>query len=277
MRPSHLHLSAASGPWGLENLLLPLLMTQLWVAESLLLPGNDKNSLSVASADTCPPRSQPWQVSLFDGFWFHCAGVLVDKSWVLTAAHCGKNKPLWARVGDDHLLLFQGEQFRKTTLPIIHPKYKSSGPILPRRTDEHDLMLLHLTWPVVLGPRVQPLRLPDHCAQPRDQCHVAGWGTTASRKVKYSKSLSCSTVTILSPEDCEVSYPGVVTNNMMCAGLSRGQDPCLSDSGGPLVCDETLQGILSWGQYPCGSAQHPAVYTKICKYRSWIEKTIRSN
>ena len=30
MRPSHLHLSAAAGPWGLENLLLPLLMTQLW-------------------------------------------------------------------------------------------------------------------------------------------------------------------------------------------------------------------------------------------------------
>ena len=50
-----------------------------------------------------------------------------------------------------------------------------------------------------------------------------------------------------------------------------------SDSGGPLVCDETLQGILSWGVYPCGSAQHPAVYTQICKYRSWIEKTIRSN
>lgn len=50
-----------------------------------------------------------------------------------------------------------------------------------------------------------------------------------------------------------------------------------SDSGGPLVCDETLQGILSWGVYPCGSVQHPAVYTQICRYTSWIEKTIRSN
>lgn len=50
-----------------------------------------------------------------------------------------------------------------------------------------------------------------------------------------------------------------------------------SDSGGPLVCDETLQGILSWGVYPCGSAQHPAVYTQICRYVSWIRKTILSN
>uniref|UniRef100_A0A2K5KF85 Peptidase S1 domain-containing protein n=1 Tax=Colobus angolensis palliatus TaxID=336983 RepID=A0A2K5KF85_COLAP len=95
--------------------------------------------------------------------------------------------------------------------------------------------------------------------------------------VKYNKGLTCSSVTILSPKECEVFYPGVVTNNMICAGLDRGQDPCQSDSGGPLVCDETLQGILSWGVYPCGSAQHPAVYTQICKYTSWINKVIRSN
>ncbi|XP_059940589.1 kallikrein-10 [Mesoplodon densirostris] len=276
MRPSHLHLSAASGPWGLENLLLPLLMAQLWVAEALLLPGADTPSSPLASGAPCPHRSQPWQVSLFDGFSFHCAGVLVDRSWVLTAAHCGNNKPLWARVGDDHLLLLQGEQLRRTSLPIIHPKYKSSGPILPGRTDEHDLMLLHLTWPGVLGSRIQPLRLPDRCAQPGDQCQVTGWGTTASRRVKYNKSLSCSTVTVLSSKECEVFYPGVVTSNMICAGLTSGQDPCVSDSGGPLVCDKTLQGILSWGVYPCGSAQQPAVYTEICKYRDWIEKTIRS-
>lgn len=45
-------------------------------------------------------------------------------------------------------------------------------------------MLLHLAWPVVLGPQVRPLRLPYRCAQPGDQCQVAGWGTTASRRGK---------------------------------------------------------------------------------------------
>uniref|UniRef100_A0A2K5VJQ9 Peptidase S1 domain-containing protein n=1 Tax=Macaca fascicularis TaxID=9541 RepID=A0A2K5VJQ9_MACFA len=107
-------------------------------------------------------------------------------------------------------------------------------------------------------------------AGPRDYWHILPL-------VKYNKGLTCSSVTILSPKECEVFYPGVVTNNMICAGLDRGQDPCQSDSGGPLVCDETLQGILSWGVYPCGSAQHPAVYTQICKYMSWINKVIRSN
>ncbi|KAM9633440.1 kallikrein-10 [Trichechus inunguis] len=278
MRPPHLRLSAASGTPALMKLLLPLLMVQLWAAKATLLPINHTSTGPETFSAPCASGSQAWQVSLFKGLSFHCAGVLVDKSWVLTAAHCQNNKPLWARIGDDHLLLLQGEQFRRTTLSIIHPKYQTgSGPILPRRTDEHDLMLLKLAWPAVPGPRIQTLRLPNHCAQPGDQCQAAGWGTSTSRRVKYNKGLSCSTVSVLSRKECEVFYPGVVTNNMMCAGLHKGKDPCQSDSGGPLVCDKTLQGILSWGVYPCGSAQHPAVYTQICKYVPWIEKTMRSN
>nr|XP_051686997.1 LOW QUALITY PROTEIN: kallikrein-10 [Oryctolagus cuniculus] len=276
MRSCHLHLSAASGARALGKLLLPLLMAQFWAAQALL-PGNDTGSDRAASGARCPRRSQPWQVSLFHGLAFHCAGVLVDQSWVLTAAHCGDKTPLWARIGDDHLLLLQGEQLRRTTRAVVHPKYRGgSGPILPRRTDEHDLMLLKLARAAVLGPGVQTLRLPYRCAEPGDQCQVAGWGTTASRRVKYNRSLSCSRVTLLSPQECEIFYPGVVTSNMVCAGMDQGQDPCQSDSGGPLVCGETLQGVLSWGVYPCGSAQHPAVYTQICKYLPWIRKTILS-
>ncbi|PNJ41799.1 KLK10 isoform 6, partial [Pongo abelii] len=143
MRAPHLHLSAASGARALAKL-LPLLMAQLWAAEAVLLPQNDTRLDPEAYGAPCARGSQPWQVSLFNGLSFHCAGVLVDQSWVLTAAHCG-NKPLWARVGDDHLLLLQGEQLRRTTRSFVHPKYhQGSGPILPRRTDEHDLMLLKL-------------------------------------------------------------------------------------------------------------------------------------
>ncbi|XP_020138958.1 kallikrein-10 [Microcebus murinus] len=278
MRAPHRHLSAASGAWALAKLLPALLLAQLCDAEAVLLPGNDTGSDPAASGAPCPRGSQPWQVSLFNGLSFHCAGVLVDQDWVLTAAHCWNNRPLWARVGDDHLLLLQGEQLRRAVQAVVHPKYlQGSGPLLPRRTDEHDLMLLKLARSAVLGPGVQTLQLPYRCAQPGDQCQVAGWGTTATRRVKYNRGLTCSRVTLLSPKACEVFYPGVVTNNMICAGLDQGQDPCQSDSGGPLVCDKTLQGILSWGAYPCGSAQHPAVYTQICKYSAWIKKTIRSS
>ncbi|KAM6222326.1 kallikrein-10 [Rhynchocyon petersi] len=279
MRPPHLHLSAASGTPALMKLLMLMLMLHIWAAEAALLPINRTATDLETYSSPCARGSQGWQVSLFNGLSFHCAGVLVDRSWVLTAAHCHNgHKPLWARVGDDHLLLLQGEQLRRTTLAIVHPKYRpSSGPILPRRSDDHDLMLLKLARPAVISPQVQTLRLPYQCVQPGGQCQVAGWGTSSARRVKYNRGLRCSQVSVLSHKECEVFYPGVVTNNMLCAGLEEGQDPCQSDSGGPLVCDETLQGILSWGVYPCGSARHPAVYTQICKFVPWIEKTIRSN
>nr|XP_004672628.1 kallikrein-10 [Jaculus jaculus] len=275
MRPSQVHLSAASGAPVLVKVILlqPLLMAQLWGAEALL-PGNH----SAAPATPCARDSQPWQVSLFHGLKFQCAGVLVDPSWVLTAAHCWRKKTLMARVGNDHQLFFLEKQLRLTHPPVIHPKYQPcSGPILPHRSDEHDIMLLKLKSPVVMNSRVYPLQLPYQCAQPGQACHSAGWGTTATRRVKYNTKLTCSRVTLLSSKQCEVFYPGVITNNMICAGLDNGQDPCQSDSGGPLVCDEILQGILSWGIYPCGASQHPAVYTEICKYVPWIRKVIHSN
>nr|XP_058163612.1 kallikrein-10-like [Dasypus novemcinctus] len=247
-------------------------------AEAALIPKNDTTWDVAASGAPCARGSQPWHVSLFNGLAFHCAGVLVDESWVLTAAQCWNNKSLWARVGDDHLLLLQGEQLRRAIRSVRHPRYRpGSGRLLPRRRHEHDLMLLKLARPAVPGPRVQGLRLPDRCARPGDQYQAAGWGTMATRRVKYNKGLSCSQVSILSPKECEGFYPGVVTNNMMCAGMDQGHDPCQSDSGAPLVCDGTLQGIVSFGAYPCGSAQHPVVYTEVCKYVPWIKKTMHSN
>lgn len=77
-----------------------------------------------------------------------------------------------------------------------------------------------------------------------------GWGGTSGLtarcffpSVKYNRGLSCSRVTILSPRECEVFYPGVLTSNMICAGLDRGQDPCQvgPGQGGPLT-----RGCQDW-------------------------------
>nr|CAD7456469.1 unnamed protein product [Timema tahoe] len=42
------------------------------------------------------------------------------------------------------------------------------------------------------------------------------------------------------------------------------------DFGGPMMCDDYLVGITSYGGYPCSNSTYPGVYTNVSNYLSWI-------
>lgn len=77
-------------------------------------------------------------------------------------------------------------------------------------------------------------------------------------------------VKILDQKRCNDSYRGTLTNKMLCAGFWEGRiDACQFDSGGPLVCDGLLSGIVSFGR-GCALSEYPGVYTDVITYESWI-------
>ncbi|NXN98363.1 KLK11 protein, partial [Rhinopomastus cyanomelas] len=175
------------------------------------------------------------------------------------------------RVGENDLQQREGtEQERGVSLALPHPRFNPS-------TLDSDLMLLRLQRPVVLGPAVQPLPLPQACAPPGTACLVSGWGTLTSPKVTLPRHLICADVSIVSPASCSRSYPQQVTPNMVCAGV-RGQriDSCQGDSGGPLSCNGSLQGIVSWGLQTCALPGRPGVYTRVCNFVDWIVTTMNN-
>ena len=65
---------------------------------------------------------------------------------------------------------------------------------------------------------------------------------------------------------------------MFCAGLdARGFDPCVGNSGGPLVCEFNgtwfLEGVTSWG-YSCAYALKYGVYANVRDLKAWITNHI---
>ncbi|NNL89297.1 MAG: trypsin-like serine protease [Marinicaulis sp.] len=109
---------------------------------------------------------------------------------------------------------------------------------------------------------------------------IFGWGKT--RNVEgYEPFGSLLTVdlTVLSQEEC-MGLPGFgpekVHDGVFCAS-DPVQKTCKGDSGGPVVHNNTLVGIVSWGKKQCESDGRPGVYTRVSEYADWIDAEIGEN
>ncbi|KAF7474562.1 kallikrein-7 [Marmota monax] len=227
----------------------------------------DKSGDKIIDGFPCERGSHPWQVALLKNSQLHCGGVLLDERWVLTAAHCRMSE-YNVHLGSDRLGDKSAQKIRASK-SFRHPGYST-------KTHANDLMLVRLNSRARLSSKVKKVDLPSSCEPPGTTCTVSGWGTTTSPDVTFPAALMCSDVQLISSKDCKKVYKDLLGKTMLCAGVPDSKtNTCNGDSGGPLVCKGTLQGIVSWGTFPCGQPNDPGVYTQVCKFTSWIKETMK--
>merc|ERR1712025_1406925 len=225
-------------------------------------------------------HSRPYQIYMqacSDSGCWSCGGTLLNKQYVLTAAHCvdqAKAGTIKVALGEHDI---QKDVETKTAQKIsgsaiVHPQWN-------RAQTEHDIAIIKLNSAVTFNDNVVPACLPDDKTKTYagQSAVVSGWGAEGFQGAG-SKVLKQTTIKILADTDLECRRMGP-SSWKMCA-YKKGTNACSGDSGGPLVVKEdgryTVVGAVSHGAQCADTLDgYAAIYARVTFYLDWINADIK--
>ena len=227
------------------------------------------------------PGAWPWIAALLsadDPSVFYaqfCSGVLIDQSWVLTAAHCVQGMSatkIQVAVGAYDLTKFTGSRTPVKSIRI-HPQFSSTSLY-------NDIALVELSVPSA----IQPIAL--FSGESVDNTPpsllgklvtVLGWGVADSTTSwYYPEILRQVSLPVVADSTCNDIYINPVLPSQFCAGYWEGKDACEGDSGGPAVVQVdghwVHAGIVSAGVSCQEYFGWYGKYTRTSAYLSFIRQ-----
>ncbi|XP_065360751.1 trypsin beta-like [Calliphora vicina] len=203
----------------------------------------------------------PYLINLRRDGLFSCGGSLITRKCVLTAAHCVNGVPassLTINAGTSKLT--DPGEMRQVEESFVSSAYSPN-------TLDMDVAVLKLNEPV-MGPNIATIPLCSKRPDSNQFVRVSGWGVTSESSLIPPNQVRTVRVQVISRENCQNQYAGkaLISSTMFCASVPGERDSCSGDSGGPVVYNGQVCGIVSWG-FGCGRREFPGVYTNVASSR----------
>ena len=220
-----------------------------------------------------------------------CGGAVIRRGWILTAAHCLRDRggSIAGRGYRVRLGVHNPRNEEGVSYPIlsvhVHNRYRTSNyrfgfDIGLIRYDPGSGEQTGATNSIA---RIALDNVPVERRSINEgmPAYIYGWGLTGYRSGTSTDALRGARLELLTLDQCtaDTNYRGAFLNSALCAAGAEGQQACSGDSGGPLVYFSDADrrprviGVVSSG-FRCGEEGRVSRYTRVAAARAWIDRVM---